>query len=86
MAASARKALPFFSLLWKESSFEWILECEEVFQNFKEYLSSPSILHKLELSRPLYLYLSVSDVAIASAHIQEDAKQQHPIYFVIKAL
>ena len=32
------------------------------------------------------MYLSISDATIASALVREDAKQQHPIYFVSKAL
>ena len=58
----------------------------EVFKSFKEYLSSLSTLHKSEPRRSLYLYLLVSNTAIASPLIREDAKQQHPIYFVSKAL
>ena len=84
MVTSARKALPFFSLLKKESTFEWTPECEAVFTKFKHYLSCPPILSKLEVGKPLFLYLSIRDVAIASALVQEDAQQQHPIYFAKK--
>ena len=31
LAASVRKVAPFFSLLKKESNFEWTLECEAMF-------------------------------------------------------
>ena len=66
LAASARKASPFFQLLRKESKFKWTPECKAAFQEFKTYLSSPPILYKPEVGNPLCLYLSLSDVTIAS--------------------
>ena len=48
-----------------ENNFEWTPECEEAFQEFKTYLSSPPILCKPEIGKPLFLYLSVSDSVIA---------------------
>ena len=63
-----------------------MLECEATFQEFKNYLSSPSILCKPEFGHPLYLYLSVSHADVVSVLVREDAKQQHPIYFVNKTL
>ena len=86
LAASARQALPFFALLKKESNFEWTTECDAAFQEFKAYLSSPPILHKPEFGRPLFLYLSVSDTAIANALVWEDLKQQFLVYFISKVL
>ena len=59
---------------------------EVVFQEFKNYLSSSPILCKPEFGHPLYLYLSVNDAAIAGALVQEDMKQQYPVYFVSKTL
>ena len=73
MAASVRKALPFSSLLKKECAFEWTSKCEVEFIEFKRYLSCLLILSKPEIGKPLFLYLSESNVAIASALVQEDA-------------
>ena len=86
LVALSRKALPFFTLLKKESNFEWTPDCEVAFQEFKSYLSSPLILCKPEIGSPLYLYLSVSDLAIASILVWEDVKQWFPVYFVSKTL
>ena len=86
LAASTQKALPFFTILKKESTFEWTLEYELVFTKFKKYISNPPILCKPDIGHPLYVYLSVSNVAIANALVREDTRQQHPIYFVSKAL
>ena len=86
LAASAWKTSPFFTLLKKESNFEWTLECKAVFQEFKSYLLSPPILYKPEVGSPLVLYLSVSNSAIAGILIREDAKQQFLVYFISKNL
>ena len=81
LVASAQKVLPFFALLKKENNFKWTLECKTVFQEFKSYLSSPLILCRPEFGHLLYLYLSVSDSPAAGVLVQEDMKQQYPIYF-----
>ena len=47
------KSAPSFSLLRKESIFEWTPKCKEAFQDFKKYVSSPPILSKLNLVQPL---------------------------------
>ena len=69
-----------------ENNFEWTPECEEAFQEFKTYLSSPPILCKPEIGKPLFLYLSVSNSAIANVLVREDAKQQFRVHFVNKTL
>ena len=46
IAALARKGLPFFSLLKKESTFKWTLECKDEFTKFKRYLTCLTILSK----------------------------------------
>ena len=86
LAASARKAAPFFSLLKKESNFDWMPECETAFQEFKTYLLSLPILCKPEIGYPLYLYLSVSDSTITDVLVKEDTRQQFLVYFVSKTL
>ena len=63
-----------FALLKKESTFEWTPECETAFILFKEYLSCPPILYKLEVGHRLYLYLLVSNAVIANALIWEDSR------------
>ena len=74
MVASARKALPFFSLLKKGNTFEWTSECEVAFNEFKTYLSYPPILSKPEAGKPLFLYLSVSSATIARALVREESR------------
>ena len=64
----SRKALPFFALLKKENTFEWMPECEVAFMDSKS-ISPALILRKPEVSQPLYLYLLVSNATIACALI-----------------
>ena len=70
----------------KHTKFEWTTECEQAFQSLKEYLSSPPILRKLEEGRSFFLYLSISEDAIAAALVKEEDQDQKLVYFVSKVL
>ena len=70
----------------KGNNFEWTSECEAAFTDFKQYLSCPPILSKLEVEKSLFLYLSVSDAVIAGALVREASRQQHPVYFINNVL
>ena len=61
-----------FVLLKKKSNFSWTKECEAAFHAFKQYLSNPPILVKLEPREQLILYLSVVKFAVGSILIKED--------------
>ena len=63
-----------------------MLKCEAAFTEFKRYISYPSILSKPDVGKPLFLYLSVSNVVVASALVKEDAWQKYPVYFISKVL
>ncbi|XP_072063917.1 uncharacterized protein [Arachis hypogaea] len=84
--ASAAKALPFFNLMKKGIAFEWTPVCEKAFNHFKEILASPPVLGKPTAGEPLYLYLAVTEEALAAVLVREEGKAQQPIYFVSKAL
>ncbi|XP_025684755.1 uncharacterized protein [Arachis hypogaea] len=60
--------------------------CEEAFNHFKEILATPPVLGKPEVGEPLYLYLAITEEALAAALVREEGKAQQPIYFVSKAL
>ena len=74
MAASARKVILILFFLKNGNTFEWTSECEAAFSDFKQYLSCPPILSKPEVGTPLFLYLSISDAAIAGALVQEESR------------
>ena len=66
------KCLPFFRTLKK--SFEWIVECQQAFEDLKAYLSSLPLLSPLQLEEELFLYLAVSLKAISAALVKEEDK------------
>ncbi|XP_072084426.1 uncharacterized protein [Arachis hypogaea] len=87
LGASAQKAIPFFKLMKKGAPFKWETECEEAFQHFKKVLAEPPILAKPQTGETLYLYLSITEEALAAALIRENMKkEQEPIYFISKVL
>nr|XP_025703449.1 uncharacterized protein LOC112805264 [Arachis hypogaea] len=83
----ASKSHSFFQCLKKDKKFfTWTEECEKAFADLKQLLSKPPILQKPKLGKPLYLYLSITDVAISSVLTAEEDKQQRHVYFVSKSL
>jgi hypothetical protein len=86
LSCSADKNLPFFQLLRKYEKFSWTEECEGAFQKLKEFLTTPHILVKPKLGTPLILYLAVSENACSSVLVQEEGKEQKPVYFTSKVL
>nr|XP_025679195.1 uncharacterized protein LOC112779163 [Arachis hypogaea] len=86
LGASAAKALPFFNLMKKGIAFEWTPACEEAFNHFKAILATPPVLGKPKAGEPLYLYLAVTEEALAAVLVREEGKSQQPIYFVSRAL
>ena len=86
MEASTQKAFPFFFLLKKESTFEWTPKCEATFTEFKRYLSTPRIFEQIG-SQPTTIFMPPCKWRGYSQCLgQEDARQQHPIYFISKVL
>ncbi|XP_020979297.1 uncharacterized protein LOC110271936 [Arachis ipaensis] len=61
-------------------------ECEKAFAELKTILSSPPVLQRPEIGKPLYLYLSISNCSISSALVIETGKTQQPIYFVSRVM
>ncbi|GLU12495.1 hypothetical protein SLE2022_291700 [Rubroshorea leprosula] len=95
ISRSADKCLPFFKIMrsaaqkdeaGKQKKFEWSQECQAAFDELKSYLSSPPLLTKAVDGEILYLYLGISDEAISSVLVREEAKQQKPIYYISSVL
>ncbi|XP_025670481.1 uncharacterized protein [Arachis hypogaea] len=86
LGVSAARVLPFFNLMKKGIAFEWTPTCEEAFKHFKEILATPPVLGKPKVGEPLYLYLAITDEAMAVVLVREEGKVQKPIYFVSKVL
>jgi hypothetical protein len=67
----AEWALPFFKLLQKFRPFVWTVEAEEVFQELKQYLTSPPIMVAPEVGEPLLLYIVVTTEAVSVVLVAE---------------
>jgi len=59
---------------------------EEIFQQLKEFLSSPAVIQKPRPDQPIIVYLSVSKEAVSVVLVQEEEKEEWPIYFVSQTL
>ena len=66
------KCLPLFHTLKK--SFEWIVECQQAFEELKAYLSSLPLLSSSQLGKKLFLYLIVSPTTVSVALVREEEK------------
>ena len=66
---STDKCLHFFKILRK--AFEWMDECQQVFEELKKYLATPPLLSPSKPSVKLYLYLAMSPTAVSSTLLRE---------------
>ncbi|XP_024046441.1 uncharacterized protein LOC112100831 [Citrus clementina] len=80
------KCQPFFQVIRRGKKTEWTPECEEAFQNLKQYLQQAPLLSTPRDGDKLYLYLAISDRAASSVLVREGEGVQHPIYYTSKAL
>ena len=78
------KCLPFFRTMQK--SFEWMVECQQAFEDLKAYLSSPPLLSPSKLGEELFIYLALSPASISAALIREKDKVQKPVHYASQAL
>ncbi|XP_025664549.1 uncharacterized protein [Arachis hypogaea] len=82
----ANRSYHFFQTISKGKKFSWTEECENSFMELKQLLTSPLVLQRPEIGKPLHLYLSVSNYAISSVLVMETGKKQNPVYFISKVL
>jgi len=82
----AKQTQPIIQLLKKSVRFSWNDECERVFQNLKNTLTSPPIIHKSNLHQPLLIYITTTDYTISATLVQDVKGTQHPVYFVSRTL
>ena len=78
------KCLPFFRTMQK--SFEWMVECQQAFEDLKAYLSSPPLLSPSKPGEELFIYLALSLASISAALIREKDKVQKPVHYASQAL
>ena len=83
LSKATDKCLPFFQVLKK--SFKWTNECQMAFEDLKKYLSSPPLLSPSMPGEELYLYITVSQVAVSATLVRDEGGSQRPIYFISRA-
>ena len=71
MSKSTEKCLPFYKILKKDKRFRWSKDCKDTFAKLKEYISTSSILTRLEEGETLFLYVVAFNKAIAIMLIME---------------
>ncbi|KAK3019745.1 hypothetical protein RJ639_004446 [Escallonia herrerae] len=81
MARSAERCLPFFKAIRKAKNFVWMDDCQKLFEELKTYLSPP-LLSKPLPGEDLFLYLSVTEVAVSTILVREEDGVQKPIYYI----
>ncbi|XP_015944589.1 uncharacterized protein LOC107469721 [Arachis duranensis] len=86
LPAVSSRSYHFFQTITKNKKFEWTTKCETAFTELKAILSSPPVLQRPEVAKPLYLYLSTSNYSISSALVIETGKIQKPVYFVSRVM
>ncbi|XP_019225311.1 PREDICTED: uncharacterized protein LOC109206901 [Nicotiana attenuata] len=86
ISRSSDRSHHFFSLLKKKNSFEWTPEFQHALEELKRYLSSPPLLYTTKEDEMLYLYLTVSEVAVSGMLVREEQGTQFPVYYVSRTL
>ena len=82
----ADRCRPFFQLLHKWKDFRWTEECVTVFEDLKQYLSSPPILSRPEKEEVLYAYLAVTDYVVSLILVRKQDGIQKLVYYISKSL
>ena len=80
----AEKTRPMVQLLRKATKISWVNQCEEIFKQFKEFLTSLVVIQKPRPDHLILVYLAVSKEAVSVALVQEAEGEEWSVYFVIR--
>jgi len=80
----AEKTRPMVQLLRKATKISWDTQSEEIFKQFKEFLTSPVVIQKPRPDHLILVYLAVSKEAVSVALVQEAEGEEWSVYFVIR--
>ncbi|XP_052196167.1 uncharacterized protein LOC127803734 [Diospyros lotus] len=86
VSKSFDKSIPFFKVLKKASSFEWMEECETAFQQLKDYMGKAPLMSKPKEGEELIVYLGVSEYVVSTALVRDEDRVQYPVYYVCHRL
>ncbi|XP_027158648.1 uncharacterized protein LOC113760293 [Coffea eugenioides] len=85
LSQSASKSLPFFKVLKKADNFSWTEECQQAFEQLKDYFHHLPTLTSPRPGDRLFLYLSAAVEAFSAVLIREEGVQV-PVYYVSRVL
>ncbi|XP_027174210.1 uncharacterized protein LOC113773797 [Coffea eugenioides] len=85
LSQSASKALPFFKVLKKTDKFSWTEECQQAFEQLKDYLNHLPTLTSPRPGDKLFLYLSAAAEVVSAVLIREEGVQTS-VYYVSRVL
>ena len=72
ISKSMEHYLSFFKTLRQAQSFQWNEDCQNSFQQLKEYLISPPLLTSPQPDDILFVYLAVSPTSVSSVLVCEE--------------
>ena len=79
------KCRPLFKLLKKGATIKWNGECEEAFNQIKQYLTNAPVLVAPTLRCPLFLYLTILPESMGCVLGQKDKNgRDRAIYYLSK--
>ncbi|XP_074377708.1 uncharacterized protein LOC141719230 [Apium graveolens] len=86
---ASKKCSPFFKVI-KEASRNkkliWEDQCKESFEAIKAFLTSPPVLERALPRETLKVYISASDVLVASVFVKDVEGREAPVYYVSHTL
>jgi len=82
----AERMRPMAQMLRKTAKFSWNEECENIFTQLKEFLSSPAVIQKPRIDLLIMVYLAISEEAVSAALVQDIDNEEHPVYFISRML
>jgi hypothetical protein len=71
------KGLPFFKLLKKSDRFKWTDEADQVLEELKTFLTTPSVMVPPAPKETLLLYISTSTQVVSAVLVAERPKEDH---------
>ena len=81
ISRSTEKCLPFYHLLKANRESKWNEECENAFQELKNYLATKPVE-----GEPFYLYAAVSHATVSGVLVREDRGDQRPVFYISRSL
>ena len=73
VSKSMDKCCPFFQALKLGKNLIWSANCDEAFQQIKQYLGGIPVLAKSRMGEDLTLYLSISEHVVSGVLVRDEA-------------